>query len=131
MIQFKKITSLILTCSILTLSLPMQTVRAEMIGTDVVLAQQATNLLRDKVNSFLQRDEVVTEMQKLGVEAGVAKIRVDAMTDSELQQVAGKLDQMPAGGESILGVVFTVFIILLITDILGLTKVFPFTKPIR
>ena len=128
---FKKFTSLILTCSMLTLSLPMQTVRAEMVGTDAVLAQQESNQLRDKVHSFLQRDEVAAEMQKLGVDANTAKLRVDAMTDSELQQVAGKLDQMPAGGESILGVVFTVFIILLITDILGLTKVFPFTNPIR
>jgi hypothetical protein len=129
--QLKKITGLILTCSMLTISLPMQTARADMVGTDVVLAQQESALLRLKVHSFFSRDEVAAEMQKLGVDADSAKLRVDAMTDSELQQVAGKLDQMPAGGESIIAVVFTVFIILLITDILGLTKVFPFTKPIR
>jgi hypothetical protein len=129
--QLKKITGLILTCSMLTISLPMQTARADMVGTDVVLAQQEAALLRLKVHSFFSRDEVAAEMQKLGVDADSAKLRVDAMTDSELQQVAGKLDQMPAGGESIIAVVFTVFIILLITDILGLTKVFPFTKPIR
>jgi hypothetical protein len=57
-------------------------------------------------------------------------MRVAALTDEEVHKVAGKLDQIPAGGD-ILGVLLTVFIILLITDILGLTKVFPFTHPIR
>jgi hypothetical protein len=129
--QLKRMTSLILTCSMLSISLPMQSVHAGMVGTDVVLAQEESAMLREKLSSFLARDEVAAEMQKLGVDAASAKLRVDAMTDSELQQVAGKLDQMPAGGDSILGVVFTVFIILLITDILGLTKVFPFTRSIR
>ena len=41
-----------------------------------------------------------------------------------------QLDNAPAGGD-ILGVVLTVFFVLLITDILGLTKVFPFTRSIR
>ena len=45
-------------------------------------------------------------------------------------QVAGRIDQAPAGGD-ILGVLFTVFIVLLVTDILGLTKVFPFTRSVR
>jgi hypothetical protein len=40
------------------------------------------------------------------------------------------MDQLPAGGD-ILGIMFTIFIILLITDILGLTKVFPFTRSVR
>jgi len=31
----------------------------------------------------------------------------------------------------VLGILFAVFIILLITDILGLTKIFPFTRPVR
>ncbi|MEY4729679.1 MAG: hypothetical protein RL020_837 [Pseudomonadota bacterium] len=129
--QFKKFTSMILACSILTISLPMQTAHAGMIETDTILAQQESALLRLKVNRFLDRDEVAAEMQKLGVDTASAKLRVDAMSDNELQQIAGKLDQMPAGGESILGVVFAVFIILLITDILGFTKVFPFTRSIR
>jgi hypothetical protein len=52
------------------------------------------------------------------------------MSDDEVAQLAGRIDQAPAGGD-ILGILFTVFIILLITDILGLTKVFPFTRSMR
>ncbi|MGE5338534.1 MAG: PA2779 family protein, partial [Gemmatimonadota bacterium] len=51
-------------------------------------------------------------------------------TDDEAQQLAQRLDQLPAGGDAI-GVIVFIFVLLLITDILGLTKVFPFTRPIR
>ena len=64
------------------------------------------------------------------VTADEAKARVYAMTDDEAHNIAGKLDQLPAGGD-VLGLLFTVFIVLLITDILGFTKVFPFTHAIN
>ncbi|MGB8338247.1 MAG: PA2779 family protein [Burkholderiales bacterium] len=129
--QFKKGTCLMLTCCLLSLSLPVHQTQAAMIGTETVLSQQESPALRNRVNEFFNRSEVANELQKLGVDPPSAKLRVDAMTDNELQQIAGKIDQMPAGGDSILGVVFAVFIILLITDILGLTRVFPFTRSIR
>ena len=52
------------------------------------------------------------------------------MTDAEIAQLNQRIDQMPAGGD-VLSIIFTVFIILLITDILGFTKVFPFTRSVR
>ena len=59
-----------------------------------------------------------------------AQARVNAMSDEEVTQLAGRIDQAPAGGD-ILGLMFTVFIVLLVTDILGLTKVYPFTRSVR
>ena len=53
-----------------------------------------------------------------------------ALSDDEVAQLAARMDSLPAGGE-IIGALVLIFIILLITDILGFTKVFPFTKPIR
>ena len=52
------------------------------------------------------------------------------MSDSEVAQLAGRIDQAPAGGD-VLGILFTVFIVLLVTDIMGFTKVFPFTRSVR
>jgi hypothetical protein len=52
------------------------------------------------------------------------------MTDDEVRSIAGRIDSLPAGGD-VLGILFTVFIVLLVTDILGFTKVFPFTRSIR
>ncbi len=71
------------------------------------------------------------QLQALGVDASAAHSRVDALTDDEAQSLAARIDGLPAGGDSVLGFLFLVFIILLITDILGLTKVFPFTRPVR
>jgi hypothetical protein len=59
------------------------------------------------------------------------KARVAALTDEEVAQLAGQLDRLPAGGEGIIGALLIVFLVLLITDLLGLTKVFSFTRPVR
>jgi hypothetical protein len=129
--QLKQFLSILLNASILFAGLPMQTANAGIVGTESIVASQDAVALRERINRFLDRADVAAELVKQGVESTSAKARVDSLTDSELQRIAGKLDQAPAGGESILGVIFAVFIILLITDILGFTKVFPFTRSIR
>jgi hypothetical protein len=55
---------------------------------------------------------------------------VNALTDQEAQTLAARIHDAPAGA-GIIGTLFTVFVILLVTDILGFTKVFPFTRSIR
>jgi UPF0716 family protein affecting phage T7 exclusion len=52
------------------------------------------------------------------------------MTDDEAAQLAAQLDSLPTGG-SIVGAIVLVFLVLLITDILGFTKIFPFTRSVR
>jgi hypothetical protein len=56
---------------------------------------------------------------------------VAALTDAEAAQLADQIDQAPAGASDILGVLVFIFVLLLVTDILGLTKVFPFTRSVR
>ena len=50
------------------------------------------------------------------------------MTDDEVTQLAGQFDSLPAGGSDVLTIILVVFIVLLITDLLGLTHIFPFTS---
>ena len=76
------------------------------------------------------KDDVRKALQSQGVDGNAALERVQAMSDAEVAQLAGRIDQAPVGGD-ILGLIFTVFIVLLVTDILGLTKVFPFTRSVR
>jgi hypothetical protein len=66
-----------------------------------------------------------------GVSPADVKARVAALTDDEAAELAARIDELPAGGVSILGVALIVFLVLLLTDILGYTKVFPFTKPMK
>jgi hypothetical protein len=63
-----------------------------------------------------------------------AKARIAALTDAEAAQLAAQIDSLPAGGDplgALISAVLIVFLVLLLTDILGFTKVFPFTKPIK
>jgi hypothetical protein len=101
------------------------------IDTEAVAASQATPAQREHLKSLLARDEVRAALTQRGVDLGQVQARVDALTDDEAARIAAQIDQMPAGASDILGVLFTVFIILLVTDILGLTKVFPFTRSVR
>ena len=53
---------------------------------------------RDRVKSMLERPELATQLEKMGVSAADARARVDAMTPEEVSQLAGRLDQLAAGG---------------------------------
>lgn len=128
--RFVRMTSRLLIASILSLSLPMQAAYAGMIGVDKVAVSEQSQNQRERIKSFLEREDVVKAMQAEGLDASTANARVDALTDQEVQQVAGKIDTMPAGGD-ILGILFSIFIVLLVTDILGFTKVFPFIRSAR
>jgi hypothetical protein len=85
---------------------------------------------RAQIFKLLDREDVRSQLQANGVTPAHVKARVAAMTDDEVAQLAGQMESLPAGGD-ILGILLTVFIVLLITDILGFTKVFPFTRSIR
>jgi len=128
--RFMRWTSRVVILSMLAMGLPMQSAFAGMVDTDQAVSHELAGQDRARIKSFIDREDVLAQLQQQGVTAGEAKARVNALTDEEAHKIAGKLDQLPAGGD-IIGVLFTVFIILLITDILGLTKVFPFTKPIK
>lgn len=107
-----------------------QSVQAAMITSDQLVAQ-STASERAKVNAFLERTDVVSKLEQFGVSPADAKARVAAMNDEEALAVSEKIDQAPAGGSDIISVIVFIFLILLITDILGFTKVFPFTRSVR
>jgi hypothetical protein len=100
---------------------------ADIVTTDQIYASAE----RERVRGFLDRADVQARMQSMGVDPAQARARVDALTDDEAQQLAGHIDQLPAGADSFWGVLLAIFVILLITDILGLTRIFPFTRSVR
>jgi hypothetical protein len=105
--------------------------QAAMISTSQLMEQFSIEQKRAQVIGFLNRADVEQQLTKLGVSADEARTRAQFLTDSEIQNISARIDQLPAGQDgfgSVLGFVLVIFIILLITDILHLTKVFPFTK---
>lgn len=127
----KRFTSAFLAASILFTG-SIQTVQATMISTDQV-AQSAITSKGDQdrslVFSTLTRDDVQTALVARGIDPTEAQLRVAALSDEEASSLASKLDAAPAGG--IIGAIVLIFVVLLITDILGFTKVYPFTRSLR
>ena len=106
-----------------------QTAQAAMIGTEQVTQARSADAARAQLNEAFARADVQTRLQALGVSASDAGERVAALTDDEALRLAGEIDKAPTGG--IIEVILFVFFVLLVTDILGFTKVFPFTRSIR
>ncbi|MBT9475951.1 PA2779 family protein [Polaromonas sp.] len=125
---FKRFVASVLIASTTLMGLPL-TAQASIVSTDESMSVASADANRDKVTAFLAREDIRSALQAQGVSGDAATERVRAMSDSEVSQLASRVDQAPAGG--ILGLIFTVFIVLLITDIFGLTKVFPFTRSVR
>lgn len=108
-----------------------QTVQAAIISTEQVVSVAAAQQNRAKINATFERADVQAELQKMGITTEEAQARVAALTDAETASIAHRVDSIPAGGDGIVGALIFIFVLLLITDILGLTKVFPFTKSMR
>ncbi len=108
-----------------------QSAQASMISTEQVVSAAASAQNRAKVIATFERADLQTELQRMGINATDARARVDAMTDAEAASIAKQIDALPAGGDGIIGTLVFIFVLLLVTDILGLTKVFPFTRSIR
>ncbi len=90
---------------------------------DQSLPSQDAN--RARIQALLQREDVQNGLRAQGVDPKEAAQRVAALTNAEVKTVADTIDQLPAGGD-LLGVLVFIFVVLLITDILGLTRVYPF-----
>lgn len=111
-----------------------QTAQATMIGTEqVAQAGQGSNRsgaeARAHLNELLDRADVQARLESMGVKAADARERVAALTDEDASRLATQMDKAPAGG--FIEVIIFLFLLLLVTDILGLTKVFPFTRSVR
>lgn len=114
-----------------SLPLPAQ---ARLQSTDSVIAAQSSAADRAKVEAFLSREDVALQLQGMGVAPDEARARVASLSDSEINRIAGQMEDVPAGGNAVgavIGAAVLIFIVLLITDIAGLTKVFPWTRSVR
>lgn len=106
-----------LLCRMLAIAIflvPFQTSHAGMIGTQQAASTSTSGVgesNRNVVLNFLQRDQTISEFQSLGLDTDAAMIRVSAMSDAEVDSLAGKINAAPAGGDGIVLLVLVVFFI--------------------
>jgi hypothetical protein len=97
------------------------------IPTDAAFAIADRGAAHARLDALLARAEFREGLIAQGVDPALVEARVARLTDAEADALAGRIESMPAGGD-IVGTVVFVFLVLLITDLLGWTDVFPFTN---
>jgi hypothetical protein len=126
--------SLFLAILMIVVFCPYQTVLAKMITAQTVLDTGRASAARAYINSVLAREDVTDALVSQGIDVQEAKARIDALSDAEVVAVADHMQHLPAGGSDfgiIIGASLVVFIVLLVTDILGYTDIFPFVKKVH
>jgi hypothetical protein len=106
-------------------------ISAEAVAADEGVPLRAAADARALIEASLARADVQAGLQARGVDPAQARERVAALSDADAQQLARTIDSAPAGASDLVGVLVFIFVLLLVTDILGLTKVFPFTRSVR
>ena len=123
--------SLFMVTLMLSITVPYQPLLAAMVPTDAIVDSNTAEEGRDYLKSLISRDDIRKSLISHGIDPNEAKARVDSLSDSETIAVADRIEKLPAGGNAvgvIVGAALIVFLVLLLTDILGYTDVFPFVK---
>jgi hypothetical protein len=129
--QTLKPVSILVALFMLVISGPFQSVFAAMIGTETAMEASRGQEARTRMKQLLEREDVRQALINQGIDPREAGARIDSLSDAEAITVGDKLDQLPAGSgalEVLLIVSLIAFIVLLFTDIMGYTDIFPFVK---
>lgn len=100
--------------------------KAGLISTADIVAEQTVAEQRAAITEALAREDIREQLVVLGVDPEMVQARVAHLSDTQVHQLHGKLETLPAAGDGVIGALVFIFIVLLVTDILGLTDIFPF-----
>ena len=129
--RYTQTIGIVMAVMMLLIATPYQAAIAALINTETVLAENQSQEARDYLKQLMAREDVRSALSAQGIDPLEAEARIASLSDSEVIAVVDQIEQLPAGGNAvgiIVGAVLIVFLVLLITDILGYTDVFPFVK---
>lgn len=101
----------------------MPVANANVIGTQTMLEENAHQVRIEHVQALLAQQSVQDQMISLGVDPADAQQRVASLTDEQLMQIQGQLEDLPAGG-GVLVIIGAVFLVLLILELVGVINIF-------
>ena len=116
--------------SILLALMPLLPAQAAMIGNQQIINQNQSQQTRDSLQQLLDQDTARQQLQAWGVSPEQINSRIDSLTDAELARINQQLNDLNAGG-SVLGILLVIFIVFVITDVIGATDIFPFIHPVK
>ena len=123
-----KTLSAVLTLTLM--SMPFHSAQAAMIANDVIINQAQQRDAKTELMQTIQRADVREQLASMGVGQAAVESRIDLMTHEEIARLNQQIDELPAGGD-VLGVLLVIFIVFVITDVIGATDIFPFIKPVN
>lgn len=120
----KKIIATLTATLFFSMSMMMPAAQAGIVSTSDYVQQQDVADKRARIIDTLQREEVREQLSDLGVDAATVEMRVAALSDAEVMQMASEMESMPAGGDGV-GTVAFILLVLLLLELLGVTDIFP------
>ena len=103
-------------------------VHAKMVGTETELARAERAQKEEQIVAALSREKARETLANYGVKPEQIEQRLSRVTDAEIQRLAQKTENLPAG-QDVLGFVLGVILIVVLLDLLGATDVFPAVEP--
>ena len=125
---FRRTLALLMSFSLLFASLGQA--QAAMISNSQLINQAQQSNERTTLLQTIRRADVQSQLLSMGVNTADIEKRVDQMTQAEVAKLNQQIDQLPAGS-GVLGIVVLIFIVFVITDVIGATDIFPFIHPVR
>ncbi|MDT8452807.1 MAG: DUF6627 family protein, partial [Gammaproteobacteria bacterium] len=128
MISFKRTLTLFLSLALISVSLG--NVQAAVVSNDQVILK--TQQVEDKATLLqaVQREDVQQQLSSMGVSSADVESRINQMTHEEIAQLNLQMAELPAG-EGVLGTIVLIFLVFVITDVIGATDIFPFVHPVN
>jgi regulatory protein YycI of two-component signal transduction system YycFG len=126
---FRRTLSLFL--SLLMLLASFSQVQAAIISNNQVIDNIEQTNNKEALLQTIHRIDVQEQLLSMGVNTADIENRINNMTQEEIAQLNQQFDELPAGGSSVLGVLLLIFIIFVITDVIGATDIFPFIHPVN
>jgi hypothetical protein len=115
MFKFKTLVALFM--SALMSQVPSTALAGNMIPTSSVVAELSRAELQNDIESYLQEDQVRSELAKNGVSSEEISSRLASLSELELRQLAGQVQEARAGGDILMTILIVVLIIFLIKRI--------------
>ncbi len=121
---------LTLVLSLILIAAPVGQANAAIIDNSQVIDQVQQTIEKDDLLQAINRVDVQQQLLSMGVTAADLENRINQMTAEEVAQLNQQIDELPAGGD-VVGIIVLIFIVFIITDVIGATDIFPFIHPVR
>jgi hypothetical protein len=100
----------------LLVSIPFHAALAALVDTEAAVNSVRGSDARARLHQYLARGDVQAALRAQGIDPQEAEARVASLTDAEIDQLASRLDELPAGG--VLGFVILVLVIVLLVFVI-------------